>query len=94
MNKDQKAEMMLTAYEIEKGMKNLEEAKRAATSEMPEAQFVFMGMSAEFVYFNLVAKPHMLTLKQRTDIIQKTRFMPLSISEEPVYIGKFKMHVM
>ena len=82
----------IDAYTIEKGMKNIEEAKRIAASEMPQAKFVFVGMDSKFIFFNVVARS--ATEDEIRDIKEKTRFYPLSENTRPIYKGEFKMRIM
>lgn len=82
---------MISAYTLAQASKTVEEASRIAKVEMPQATFVFVGIDAEYVYFNLIAKH--ITQQQSRDIVQKTRFIPISQACNGIYKGEFQISI-
>lgn len=85
---------MITAYQFGKIQKELARAERVAKEEMPKGQFVFVGVDATYIYFNVVARLSETNDQEIRDIKAKTRFEPLSETTDPHYKGIFRMFVM
>jgi len=85
---------MIKAKRLEQAEQALSDARSAASSEMPQAAFVFVGLDNDYVYFNIVAKMSKITASQMRDITEKTSFVPISIKSKGVYKGEFKMTIL
>lgn len=84
----------IPASTINKGLVEIERAKSVAKDIMPNAEFVFVGMTNEHIVFNLVAKTDQITDQEIKDIKEKTRFA--CTNEEKnwcVYKGEFVVYV-
>ena len=88
------ASTYIDAHTLGKAMKNIEEAKRIASREMPRSKFALVGIDEKYVYFNVVARLTDVTENEILDIVAKTRFEPLDESRHPIYVGKFRMRIM
>ena len=85
---------MIKALRLKQADQALSDAISAASSEMPQATFVFVGLDNDYIYFNVVAKMSKITDSQMRDITEKTSFVPISIQAKGIYKGEFKMTIL
>lgn len=87
------SEIIIDSRTLDKAMSTIEEAKRIVSVEMPKANFVLKGISDKFIYFNVVCKLHETDEDEMEDIVAKTRFYVINITDSPIYVGEFKMRI-
>ena len=82
---------MISAYNFQKAQEALVSAEQQAKSEMPTADFVFIGVDNRFLYFNVVAKPEPGLERDAKNLKEKTRFGVIREQLSPIYKGEFWM---
>lgn len=82
---------MITAETFKKAQSSIDSAKQQAISEMPNGEFVFIGMDNESIYFRVVAKLSKITKEQIEGIKVKTRFSVTKEITRGLYSTEFKM---
>lgn len=82
---------MITAAKLQKAQKEIEEAEQVVKQEMPNAEFVFIGLDEGCIYFRVIARLNKVTPQQIRDIKEKTRFATLEESKNGIYKAEFSV---
>lgn len=82
---------MITSYEFNKATKEIELTKREVNYQCPKATFVFEGVDNEYVYFNVVAKNNQINDMQKRNLLEKTRFEVINVSDTSFYKAELKV---
>lgn len=87
--------IMISADFFNKAIKTLDRAKEIVKTEMPNAEFFFLGIDEveKQVHFNMVAKSYNFTPQQVKDLKEKTPFLLLDEFTKPFYKGHFSIGI-
>lgn len=66
---------MITAYQLEKTQKEIENARKVVAITAPNAEFHLVGIDNKKIYFNIIARPGQLSDDQKKELSVKTRFI-------------------
>lgn len=85
---------MIAAREFYKAQKAIESARQQTESEMPQAEFIFIGMNEFCIFFNVVAQLSLITTDAHIrNLKEKTRFALISEEIGLIYRAKFFMDI-
>lgn len=85
---------MISAHVLREGQGEVINAGQVVSVEAPFAEFVWLGQDSEYIYFNVVCKPHLITDEQKVNLQVKTRFYLMNEeSTQWLYKAEFRVAI-